>query len=560
MALDLSFLCEQFPDLQLSAMSRVGGATAYQLWLPPFQDGREFKWAELRLPKGFPAYGKAFIQLSPDAVLRIPHLDSAGVLCIEGDPGPGLGYSTEDRIKFLLHSYLEQFLKPWMNGDLDEDFEDEALNYWAIAVAMARSNTDAVRSVWTVDPPPKKARVRSGLLLIPNRIIIAADEQLRITNRLVQSMGPAAKQRVRVLVADVPISHAFTPSTWPSSMSDLERILQGRLPSAEYSRLQHSRSRRGRGMYRVVLLRNAEVAFAYLLPGGPPTVLDVYRGKKASPSLHKPLPLMTSRLDPDWTVGRDQHPEVSGRQAKHVLVLGAGALGSPVVDHLAKAGVGRISVVDADTMSSANIGRHLLGADSIGANKVDAIAQRINSAYPATEVTPHAMSTAEWLKKNTLVDVDVVLDLTGEPDVRVQIEQVRLSYPCPLLIGWMEPYVAAAHACMLSAGQSWLQGAQDPLSYLEAVVWPSGVIRQEPGCSSRFQSYTAAAAEHAVALVTECALEMIDNSAAVTFDSTVRSWVRGQRFLDRHWPGLTHKEWAKAACVHDGLILNRQFL
>ena len=558
MGLDLTFLREQFPDLQHSAVSRAGGTTAYPLRLPLFQEGREFKWAELRLPKGFPAHGKAFIQLSPDAVLRIPHLDSAGVLCIEGDPGPGLGYSAEERILFLLHAYLERFLKPWLNGDLDGDFEAEALNYWAIEIARTRSNADPVRGVWTVDPPPTKARVRNGLLLIPNRIIIAADEQLRITNRLVQSMGPLAAQRVGVLVADVPISHAFTPSTWPRSMSDLERILKGRLPSAEYLRLQQCFSRSGRGRHRVVLLRNPDVAFAYLLPGGPPTVLDVYRGKKTFPPLLKPLPLMASRLDPNWTVGRDQHPEVSGRQAKHVLVLGAGALGSPSVDHLAKAGVGRISVVDADTMSSANIGRHLLGAESIGQSKVDAIAQRINSAYPATEVIPHAMSAAEWLKENTLVDVDAVLDLTGEPDVRVQIEQARLSHPCPLLVGWMEPYVAAAHVCVLPAGQRWLQGAQDPLSCLEAVVWPSEVIRQEPGCSSRFQSYTAAAAEHAVALVAECALEMIDNPEA-SLEPMVRSWIRGQRYLDKHWPGLMHKEWAKAACEHDGLTMIRQF-
>jgi len=267
---------------------------------------------------------------------------------------------------------------------------------------------------------------------------------------------------------------------------------------------------------------------------------------------------MTSRIDPDWTVGRDQHPEVQARQAKHILVLGAGALGSPSIDHLAKAGVGRISVVDADTMSSANIGRHLLGADSVGKTKVDAIAQRINSGYPATVVIPHAMTTAEWLKKNTLADVDAVLDLTGEPDVRAQLDRARLSHPCPLLIGWMEPYVAAAHVCVLPSGQRWLQGAQDPMSGLEAVVWPSEVIRQEPGCSSRFQSYTAAAAAHAVALVAECALEMIDSTAG-SLDPTVRSWVRGQHFLDKHWPGLLHKEWALSAREHDGLTMIRQF-
>lgn len=558
MGLDLTYLRERFPGLHPAAISRESGTTAYQLLLPPFPDGREFKWAELRVSKGFPDNGKAFIQLSPDAVLRVPHLDSAGVLCIAGDPGPGRGYSEDERILFLLHTYLEEFLKPWLTGELDGDFEDEALNYWAIEVTRARSDTDPVRAVWTVDPPPVRARVRSGLLLVPNRIVIAADEELRITNRVVQSMGLSATQRIGVLIADIPISRALTPSTWPRSMSDLERILEGRLSSEDYSSLQMCHSRRRRGKHRVALLRNTDVALAYLLPGGPPTILELSRGKKTFPPLRKLLPLITSRLDPDWTVGRDQHPEVKARQAKHVLVLGVGALGSPLIDHLAKAGVGRISVVDADNLSSANIGRHLLGAEAIGRKKVDAIAQRINSAYPATEVIPHAMTTAEWLKKNSLGDVDAVLDFTGEPDVRVQVEQARLNHPRPLLIGWMEPYVAAAHACVLPAGQRWLQGLQDPLSDLEAVVWPDEVIRQEPGCSSRFQSYTAAAATHAVALIAECALEMIDHSGAVAAP-IVKSWIRGQLFLDKHWPGLKHKEWARSASEHDGLTMLRKF-
>lgn len=558
MGLDLSFLCEQFADVLSSAISRKDGVIAYQLRLPPFLQGREFKWAELRLPKDFPENAKAFIQLSPDAVLCIPHLDSAGVLCMDGDPGPGLGYSIEERINFLLHAYLERFLKPWLNGDLDGDFEVEALNYWAIEVANARSKTDPVSGVWIVDPRPKKARIRNGLLLMPNRIIIAADEQLQITNRLVQSMGSLARQRIGVQVADIPISYTLTPTTWPRSMSDLDRILKGRLSPAEYSKFRFCRSRRSRSIHRVVLLRSTDVAFAYLLPNGPPTVLDTGRGKITVPPLRKPLPLITSRLDPDWTVGRDQHPEVSKRQAKHVLVLGAGALGSSIVDHLAKAGVGKISVVDADIISSANIGRHLLGAESIGHKKVNAIAHRINSGYPATEVIPHAVSTAEWLKRNSLASIDIVLDLTGEPEVRVQVEQARKNHLCPLLIGWMEPYVAAAHACILPAGHLWLQGAQDPLSELEAVTWPKEVLRQEPGCSSRFQSYTAVAAEHAVALVSECALEMIDNSA-VSLEPIVRSWVRGQHYLDKHWSGLTHKEWAQAAIPYDGLTIIRQF-
>ncbi len=558
--MNLALIRQQFPDLLPSALYRGGGITAYQLQLPTFEEERGFKWAELRLPAEFPECAKAFIQLSPDAVLRLPHLDSVGVLCMEGDPGPGSGYSTEERVLYLLNAFLENFLKPWLNGSLDGAFEAEVINYWAIEVARARSQHDPVIAVWTLDPPPRKAMIRSGLLLTPNRVIVAADEALRITNRVVQSVG--AEQRTAVMIADVPISYVLTPSTWPKSMGDLERILKGRLPPSDYLKFQVHRSRRGREIHRVVLLRNAEIAFAYLLPGGPPTIQNIRKGKwkrkKSFPSLSKVLPLSTSRLDPNWTAGRDQHPEVDQRQAKHVLVLGAGALGSSIVDHLAKAGVGRISLVDADTMSPPNVGRHLLGAESIGENKASAVAKRVNLAFPSTEVAPYFKNTAAWLKENSLAEVHAVFDLTGEPDVRMQIENARQKHPCPLLIGWMEPYVAAAHACFLPSGQSWLQGTIDPLYSLQAVEWPDEVIQQEPGCSSRFQSYTAAAAEHAVALIAECVLEMIDASVESILPK-VRSWVRGQLYLDEHWPGLKHNEWASIASEFEGLILTRPF-
>ena len=558
MGLDLHRVREDFPDINPTPLSRDGGATAYRLQLPPLKSGRGFDWAELRLPRDFLHHQRAQIVLSPDAVLRIPHLDSAGVLCTQGDPGPAQGHTPEERILLLLQAYQEQFLEPWLTGALDDHFAGEALNYWLIEVARARSHRDPVRAVWTVDDCPRRATVRQGILLVPERIVIAANEDLPITGRLIQTMGMRASQRIRVLIADIPIAHTLTPSTWPKTASDLDRLLNGRLRPAQRQQFRHPLSRRGRSIHRIVLLRNPEGAFAYLLPGGPATVVDLGISKKTYPSQKIPLPLNVTRLDPSWTVGRDQHPEVTERQGKRVLILGAGALGSPVVDHLAKAGVGFITLVDPEILAPANIGRHLLGAESIGLKKAEAVAQRVNLGYPATVVTPHTMSAERWLAKNTLSGVDVILDLTGEPDVRWHIDGIRSNSPCPLLIGWMEPYVAAAHACILPAETPWIQGSSDLMKDLEAVTWPDEILRQEPGCSSKFQSYTAAAAAHAVALIVENALKLIDGTNCVGSPKIV-SWVRGQQFLDNHWSGLVLRAWAKGAAPHDGLTMERPF-
>lgn len=558
MSLDVSRLQHDFPDLLPEPLSRVSGATAYRLKLPAFPWGRDFAWAELVLPRGFPERALAKIMLPPDAVLRFPHVEDSGLLCIDGDPGPESGYSVNDRALLLLHAYQEKFLTPWLTGKLDGDFSTEPLNYWYIQVAKARSHADPVRAVWTVDECPARPVVREGLLLLPSRIVIAGDREVPITARIINSLGEAkASQLIRVLIADIPLSHPVTPSTWPRTTSDLNQLLTGRLRPAQRASFRHPLRRRGGSVHRIVMLRHATCAFAYLLPGGPATVVELDRGKKTYPSLSMPLPLSVTRLDPSWTVGRDQHPEVAHRQIQHVLVLGAGALGSPVVEHLAKAGVGFITLVDEDDLAPANIGRHLLGANAIGQRKVNAVAQKVNIGYPASHVTPMAMKTDKWLDKNTLAGVDLVLDLTGEPDVRWQVDQARRQHHCPLLIGWMEPYVAAAHVCSLPSDTPWLQGTEDMMGVLGAVDWPDDVITQEPGCSSRFQSYTAVAAGYAVAMVAENALKMLDG--AIT-EPRVVSWVRGQRYLDDQRPDLELRDWAAAAMPHDGLVIERSFL
>ncbi|WP_322073819.1 HesA/MoeB/ThiF family protein [Burkholderia cepacia] len=537
------------------------GVIVYRLALPELPVGRAIAFAELILPKGFPEQTIARIRLPSDAVLRVPHVEHNEFLCIDGDPGPGRGLDANQRVHTLVYRFYTEFLDPWCNGDLDGDFAKEAQNYWAVNVARLRTNDDTARVVWTIDDVPRTAQVREGLLLLPSRLIVAGDGENQFVQRMVSSLGQRAKQRVRAVIADIPISYPFVPETWPRSVDALLRLLQARLKPLEYHRFleQGLRQRRSRE-HRVALFRNREGGFAFVLPGGPPTIHQTANRHRARRPRSGIQPLLVARIDPEWTVGRDQISQVSARQLKHVVVLGAGALGSSVVEQLAKAGIGRITLADSDTLETANLGRHLLGIQNVDYAKADAVADDVRQKYPSCIVTPYIGTAERWLQSNTLKGVDAVLDLTGEPGVRWHLNEARLKHSCPLLVGWMEPFVAAAHVCMLMPDAFWFSdqaSVEDRLKSLEAVDWPDDVIQQVPGCSSRFQAYTSANAAYAVALVSENALQVIDGEVE---SSKILSWVRGRQFLDKQWGGLKYREWAADAAEHGGIMKERPFI
>ena len=94
-----------------------------------------------------------------------------------------------------------------------------------------------------------------------------------------------------------------------------------------------------------------------------------------------------------------------------VLVIGAGGLGCPLMQSLASAGVGTITVIDDDTVDITNIHRQILfGADDVGKLKVEVAAQRLEELQPGITVD----ALAQRLNTDNAVElvgsVDLVLD------------------------------------------------------------------------------------------------------------------------------------------------------
>lgn len=72
----------------------------------------------------------------------------------------------------------------------------------------------------------------------------------------------------------------------------------------------------------------------------------------------------------------------------HVLVVGLGGVGAYAAEQICRAGIGRMTIVDADTVNESNINRQLPALHStLGESKAEVMARRLKDINPALELT-----------------------------------------------------------------------------------------------------------------------------------------------------------------------------
>ncbi len=97
--------------------------------------------------------------------------------------------------------------------------------------------------------------------------------------------------------------------------------------------------------------------------------------------------------------------------ASSVLVLGAGGLGSPMLLYLAAAGVGRIGIVDDDSVELSNLQRQIIhGTASLGRTKVASAKSTIAAINPEIKVETHAVRLTAANAAELVAGYDLVAD------------------------------------------------------------------------------------------------------------------------------------------------------
>ncbi len=119
-----------------------------------------------------------------------------------------------------------------------------------------------------------------------------------------------------------------------------------------------------------------------------------------------------------------------------VAVVGAGGLGGHVVLLLARAGVGRLVVVDDDVFDESNLNRQALSSAAVlQASKAETAARIVADVNPGVVVTPHRERLTAASGSRLLAGADVVVDgMDSVPD-RLVLQDICRRLPAPLVHG-----------------------------------------------------------------------------------------------------------------------------
>lgn len=532
----------------------------------------------LYLTANFP-YEPPRAHVTPTAYQEWPHGEPSGRLCLwpDGQPPDCSNPAALVEDYFNRIGQLLKLIRPGADPELRrQEFQDEWLSYW---IPANKDKIFASRSYLITAPPAsitplyhqtmiragtarnEKGRIRTpgGFWNLITLLSSDVDEIKKWGGDLVEvsriSEGASGLY--------IPLSRITTPAM-PESVPALRAWLQDcggpEALAAVDKALQGARASNRRLFLLLGLQGTNGTAVAGLtVEVKAPSSPSGGRGRRAGGRLAQPVgvvrALSVARADRAWNRDRGVDPSTAALEGKHVVVVGCGMLGSPIVEGLVRAGVGRLTLIDPDEFDAANIGRHVLGASYLGQDKAVALAHHIRSSVPTTTITPISEDVVTQGKCDIFgPGIDLVICTTADwrSENFLMSERAKRGAPGTLIICWLEPYAVAGHALVSTVATEPLTTLFSPSGdFLKPCVdWPGGLVAHRlPACQAAFQPAGMAAAMPAIAMCTSAALDNLlqrrAGSAHMTWctdPQTVQAVGGDVSALQQNWPALAVSE------------------
>ena len=127
-----------------------------------------------------------------------------------------------------------------------------------------------------------------------------------------------------------------------------------------------------------------------------------------------------------------------------VLVIGAGGLGSPLIQYLAAAGIGTIGIVDDDTVSLSNLQRQVLhGTPDLRRPKVESARDAIARLNPHVAVVLHPTRLTPQNAHDLVSAYDLVADGSDNFDTRYAVSDACFHAGKPLVMAALGQFDAS---------------------------------------------------------------------------------------------------------------------
>lgn len=518
-----------------------------------FPDGR--RRLDILVTAGFPFEPAKIALVDRPRFLTWPHVEKDGVLCLVpeyatfaiDDPYAGIAYLLERAFNLI---------EALVRGERTGDFQTEFLSYWRHA---ERGQLRPILSLVEPAPPSRIIKIWEGA----RRTIIADDDEtLRTWLRNFAPTIPGSELRfkggVLAWLNDVPI-----PSEYPSSAKDVYNMAARAGVADDLDELAWETPQRlfvmlGANTENGPALATAVVNRPRVIRGSDPLIAgfrpslvpeDVLRARLFGGIAADRASI--ERVDPNWIHGRDRDPRIHVLRGATVAVLGCGSVGAPVAMTLARAGIGKMILVDKQTLTGANVGRHPLGVGSIGVSKAIDLGKRIRSELPHAEVECHNSLVQDLLLRDNcpLADVDLIISALGDWPSESLLDEWHAAQTrrFPIVYGWTETHAAAGHAIIISSvGDRLLNGLDATgLPHLVATRWAHETRQYEPACGAAFDPYGPVELGFITSMVAQTALDALLNQAP---SATHRVWLARRAFVEA--AGGTWSEELQAIAPH----------